>query len=169
MERERKEEKGRQKKKGKERRGCRERGRKEEGKQSKKERKEEEKEREGERGKDGWKERKLLSRKEDSSCGVCPFARNWVGNFIVYPTNSHHPPKGWACSHCPGSEQPTFSPGRSTEPSPRMLWGTAEVRRDVTQENQHGMVMQHRAEKDTKSKLLSWFLVMTPDSGVTPQ
>ena len=43
------------------------------------------------------------------------------------------------------------------------------MRRDVTQENQHGVVMQHRAEKDIKSKLLSWFLVRTPDSRVTPQ
>lgn len=43
------------------------------------------------------------------------------------------------------------------------------MRRDVTQEQQHGMVMQHKAEKHTESKLLSWFLVMTPDSRLTPQ
>lgn len=55
--------------------------------------KEKEEKREGERKegrKEGWKERRLLSKKEDNSCGVCPFARNWVGNFILYPTNSHH-------------------------------------------------------------------------------
>ena len=33
------------------------------------------------------------------------------------------PLKGWVCSHCPGSEQTTSSPGRSTEPSLRMLMG----------------------------------------------
>ena len=32
--------------------------------------------------------------------------------------------KGWASSHCPGTEQPTSSPGRSAEPSPRMLMGS---------------------------------------------
>ena len=43
-----------------------------------------------------------------------------------------------------------------------------EARKEVPEEKWHDVVMQHRAEKDTKSKLFSWFLVMTPDSAVTP-
>ena len=94
MVRERKEGRGRKKEEKRKGKKRMERGRKEERKKDSKVRKEGRKrKREGERKegrKEGWKERRLLSKKEDNSCGVCPFARNWVGNFILYPTNSHH-------------------------------------------------------------------------------